>query len=159
MTEFLLDQLPGIAIGAAAVAVPWLALWLRYRAGRRQEQADAPQFVLKRAQGQNRFVLSNSGRSTAQDVSVRTKRGSFVKWSNQCNKALRRSDGGGGFVGGEEPWTTDCSGETRNLEPGDSKELVLSENAPDDEVLIVSGRNYMSKPVKVKRRLKEIYWE
>lgn len=133
-------SLADIPFSFIAIILSGLALFLNYRTSRRQGFAEDPLLILTR---RNRvIVINNQGRSPAVALSVRTTRGGYISWSNQFNKALRKQDGMGGFVGGEEPWTTDCSGEARTIAPEESECLLLAGDLAPDEDLVLSFENY-----------------
>lgn len=143
-------------LGAAGVLVSLLAIWLNYRTARRQKHADSPVFAFARKLRSDSIVIRNHGATVARDVSVRTEHGGFVKWANQYNQALRKPTKTGGHVDGEEPWTSNCDGETRNLAPGESAEIVTAEGMAPGEVLVVTYKNYMGETVKQRQPLESV---
>ncbi len=142
------------AVGALVVSL--VSFWLSYRTSRRQKHADNPFFSFVREQIVKCVTMANKGPSAARDVAVRTKKGTFVKWSWQVNEAeqVRVDDLYNEYEGGEEPWTADCAGATANMDPGQSEVLVLAKGVPEDEVLIVSFANYMGETITQKQALK-----
>lgn len=135
------------AVGALVVSL--FSLWHSYRTSRRQKHADNPFFSFVREQIVKCVTMANKGPSAALNVAVRTKKGTFVKWSRQVNEAQRVcvDDLYNEYEGGEEPWTADCAGTTVNMDPGQSEVLVLAKDVPEDEVLIVTFVNYMGETV------------
>ena len=154
MSNFLADNL----IASLAVAVSLVALCLNYRTSRRQKLADNPKLFFGRGQGQVTIILTNQGASSAFDVSVETQKGSFIQWSNQSNKALEKSDGAGGIIRGPL-CSKNCYGETRTINVNESKRLIIAEDMPKDEVIVVRYKNYMKKKIKQQKSLSQIYWE
>jgi hypothetical protein len=139
-----------------AIILSGLALLLNYRTSRRQGLAEDPLLILKRAPHRIGISVKNQGRSTAMKTGVKTKKGGFIRWSDQFNEALRKRDNMGGFEGGDKPWTFDCSGQTRTIAPGETVLLILADDIAQDEVLVVSFDTYAGKRIKHRFPLSEI---
>ncbi len=158
LIDFLRCHRETIAALTALVAlvVSSILLWLRYGTSRRQKHADNPFFSFTREQNRKCVTIANKGSSAARDVAVRTKKGTFVKWAEQVNEAERVcvDELYGDYEGGEEPWTVNCDGAIVNMDPGQCGILVLAKDVREDEVLIVSFKNYMGDAVTQRQPLK-----
>jgi hypothetical protein len=149
-------SLTDIPLALLAIILSVLALWLNYRTSRRQRLAEDPLLILRRGPRGNPITITNQGRSPAIRLAAKTVGGGFIRWSNQFNQTLQKRDSMGGIVGGEEPWTPDCSGETRTIAPGDSASLVLADEIAPDEVLVFAYENYTGRRICLRHRLSEI---
>lgn len=139
-----------------AIVLSGLALWLNYRTSRRQRLAEDPLLILKYGPRKYVVIITNQGRSPAVHLAARTEGGGFLRWSDQFNEVLRTRDKMGGVVGGEEPWTPDCAGETRTIAPGKSMTLVFADELAPDEILVLSFENYACRQIHRRYRFSEI---
>ena len=136
-------DLVGGALSSIAILLSLLALLLNLRTARRQRLADSPLLTLEPGPCAHTVTIQNRGRSTALHVAASTTRGSFIRWADQFDAALRRQDcTTGELVGGEKPWTPDCANETRTLGPEERVVLVLSDARSRSEILKLSYRDY-----------------
>jgi len=65
---------------------------------------------------------------------------------------------GGGIIRGPL-CSKNCYGETRTINVNESKRLIIAEDIPKDEVIVVRYKNYMEKKIKQQKSLSQIYWE
>jgi len=143
-------------LASIAIALSLFAFWLNYRTSRRQKFIEDPFLTLTRGPHADRIIITNQGRTTAANLGIRTEHGGFIRWPKQVNEVLQKQDSMGGFFGGEDPWTTDCSGDTRTIGPGESVSLVLAHQLSSQESLFLSFENYLGERINHRYQLSEI---
>ncbi len=145
-------------LAGCSLAVSLFALWLNYRTRRRQRLAEDPVLIASWLRKRNGVVaITNVGPTAAVGCSARSVRGTFIRWNNQRNEAEFKRDGYGQVVGGLDPWTPDCCGETRNIQPGGRACIVLANDVPANEALELTFRNYMERLLKVRFEVSSIF--
>ena len=142
-----------------ALVVSICAFWVTHRASRRQKEAEAPRLAFTRGRETNTIAVTNCGCTAACQVQLKTQEGAFIKWSNQYNEILWMQDSGGGLVGADLPWSNNCAGETRTIEPNGRATVVVAADVGADEVLSVAYRDYRGRRIKMRKALRRIYAE
>ncbi len=145
-------------LAGCSLAVSVLALWLNYRTRQRQRLAEDPVLVASWLRRRNGVVaISNVGPTAAVECSARSVRGTFIRWNNQRNEAEFKQNDCGEVVGGLDPWTPDCGGETRTIWSGGRVCIVLANDVPANEALQLTFRNYMRRLLKVSFEVSSIF--